>query len=172
MNIEGFHFSNGFRCSDVHILEKLNIFSINIFELSFHQDHIKWRHKLMPLEISKNKSGIVFHLFIYKIHYVLIKQLNVFLGNHNCHYVCRRCLSSYRNQNVSNKQNQRCEQQELTSIRTSNVSHLYWKKHFHKNPIYFRIYAVFEADNEIDNSSIGSKTTSIYNKILYVIVII
>ena len=38
------------------------------------------------------------------------------------------------------------------------------KKHFHKNPLYFRIYADFEADNEIDNSSIGNKTTNIYKQ--------
>ena len=35
------------------------------------------------------------------------------------------------------------------------------KKHFHKNPFYFRIYADFEADNEKDNSSAGNKTTNI-----------
>ena len=34
------------------------------------------------------------------------------------------------------------------------------KKHFHKNPLYFRIYADFEADNEKDNSSIGNKTSN------------
>ena len=35
------------------------------------------------------------------------------------------------------------------------------KKHFQKNLIYFRIFADFEADNEIDNSNIGNKTTDI-----------
>ena len=30
--------------------------------------------------------------------------------------------------------------------------------------MYFRIYADFEADNEIDNSSIGNKTTNIYKE--------
>ena len=44
---------------------------------------------------------------------------------------------------------------------TSPESHLQWKKHFHKNPLYFRIYADFEADNEKDNSSIGNKTINI-----------
>ena len=38
------------------------------------------------------------------------------------------------------------------------------KKHFHKNPLCFRIYADFEADNEIDNSSIGNKTFNIYKQ--------
>ena len=52
----------------------------------------------------------------------------------------------------------------ITSIRTSNESHLHWKKHFHKNPLYFRIYADFEADNEKDNSNIGNKTTNIYKQ--------
>ena len=42
------------------------------------------------------------------------------------------------------------------------------KKSFHKNPLYFRIYADFESDNEKDNSSIGNKATNIYkqNRIL------
>ena len=31
----------------------------------------------------------------------------------------------------------KCEQQELTSIETSNESDLYWKNHFHKNPLEF-----------------------------------
>ena len=38
------------------------------------------------------------------------------------------------------------------------------KKRFHKNPLYFRIYADFEADNEKDNSIIGNKTTNIYKQ--------
>ena len=38
------------------------------------------------------------------------------------------------------------------------------KKHFQKNPIYFRIIADFEADNEIDGSNIGNKTTNIYKQ--------
>ena len=38
------------------------------------------------------------------------------------------------------------------------------KKHFHKNPLNFRIYADFEADNEKDNSKIGNKTTNIYKE--------
>ena len=52
----------------------------------------------------------------------------------------------------------------ITVIKTSNESHLNWKKHFHKNPLYFRIYADFEADNEKDNSIIGNKTANIYNQ--------
>ena len=34
----------------------------------------------------------------------------------------------------------------------------------HKNPLYFRINADFEADNEKDNSSVGKKTTNIYKQ--------
>ena len=52
----------------------------------------------------------------------------------------------------------------ITTIKTSHESHIYWKKHFHKNPLYFMIYADFEADNEIDNSNIGNKTTNIYKQ--------
>ena len=53
---------------------------------------------------------------------------------------------------------------DITSLKTSPDSHLHWKNRFHKNPLYFRIYADFEADNEKDNSSIGNKTTSFYKQ--------
>ena len=63
------------------------------------------------------------------------------------------------------KHKEKCENnKESTTIKTSPDSHLYWKKHFHKNPLYFRIYADFEADNEKDNSSVGNKTTNIYKQ--------
>ena len=38
------------------------------------------------------------------------------------------------------------------------------KNRFHKNPLYFRIYADFEADNEKYSSNIGNKTTNIYKQ--------
>ena len=62
------------------------------------------------------------------------------------------------------KHKQKCGEDNITTIKTSNESHLHWKNHFHKNPLYFRIYADFEADNEKDNSSIGNKTTNIYKQ--------
>ena len=58
----------------------------------------------------------------------------------------------------------KCGNNDITPIRTSPDSHLHWKNHFRKNPLNFRIYADFEADNEIDNSSIGNKTTNIYKQ--------
>ena len=38
------------------------------------------------------------------------------------------------------------------------------KIHFHKNLLYFRTYADFEADIENDNSSIGNKTIYIFKQ--------
>ena len=58
----------------------------------------------------------------------------------------------------------KCENNDITTIRTSSESHLHWKNHFHKNPLYFRIYADFEADNEKDNSIVGNKTTNIFKQ--------
>ena len=58
----------------------------------------------------------------------------------------------------------KCENNDITTIRTSHESHLHWKKHFHKNPLYIRIYADFEADNEKDISNIGKKTTTFYKQ--------
>ena len=145
LNIEGFDFTNGFKTADVKKFEKLNNLSINIFELSFYQDNKIWKHKLIPLEISdKDNSDYEIDLLIYKNHYVLIKKLHVFLGKPNCRYICRRCLSSYTNDKVLQKHKFKCNQQEITTIKTSNESHIYWKKYFHKIPLYFRIYADFE----------------------------
>ena len=59
---------------------------------------------------------------------------------------------------------QNCGQQEITSIRLSAESQLFWKNHFHKNPQQFLIIALFESDIEIDNCSICNKTTEIYKQ--------
>ena len=58
----------------------------------------------------------------------------------------------------------KCENNDINTIRTSSDSHLHWKKHFQKNPLYFGIYADFEANNEKDNSIVGNKTTNIYKQ--------
>ena len=164
MNIQGLDFSSGLKCSVVHKFNELNDLSVNIFELNFYQDQNQWRHKLIPIDISKNDADRVIDLAIYKNHYVLIKKLDVFLGDHNKKYICRRCLSSYTSENMLMKHRQKCGDHNITTIKTSNEPHLYWKKHFHKNPLYFRIYADFEANNEKDNSIVGNKTTNIYKQ--------
>ena len=53
LNINGFDFTNGFKCSDMHRIGKLNNLSINICELNFYQDSDKWKHNLIPIEIRK-----------------------------------------------------------------------------------------------------------------------
>ena len=164
LNINGFDFTKGFRCSDVHKFNELNNLSVNIFELNFYQDEKQWKHKLIPIEVSKNESDRVIDLAIYKNLYVLIKKLDVFLGDHNKKHICRRCLSSYTSEKMLIKHKPKCENNDITTIRSSKESHLHWEKHFHKNPLYFRIYADFEADNEKDNSLIGKKTTNIYKQ--------
>ena len=74
LNIQGFDFSYGFKCSDVHRLNELNNLPINLFELKFYQDQKKWRHKFIPGEFSKNNSYRVIDLAIYKNHYILLKN--------------------------------------------------------------------------------------------------
>ena len=164
LNINDFDFTNGFKCSNVHRFNELNNLSVNIYELNFYQDCDKWKHNLIPIEISKNESDKVIDLLIYKNHYALIKKLHVFLGNHNKSFVCRRCLISYTCENAVKNHKEKCGDDNICTVRTSNESHLFWKKHFHKNPIYFRIIADFEADNEKDYSKIGNKTTNIYKQ--------
>ena len=164
LNFQSFDFTNGFKCNDVHRRNELNNLSLNIYELSFYQVGDKWKHNLIPIEYSKNGSDNVIDLLIYKNQYALIKKLHVFLGDHNKSFVCRRCLNSHTYENALLNHREKCGDDNICTIKTSSESHLCWKKHFHKNPLYFRIIADFEADNEIDNSKIGNKTTNIYKQ--------
>ena len=66
LNIEGFNFTNGFKCSDVHKFIDLMNISVNIFELNLYQEKNKWKQNLIPIEISKNRSDRVVDLLIYK----------------------------------------------------------------------------------------------------------
>ena len=164
LNFQSFDFTNAFKCKDVHKLNELTNLPVNIFELYFYQDDNKWKHNLILIDISKNESDKVIDLIIYKNHYALIKKLHVFLGNHNKRFVCRRCLNSYTCENALINHEEKCGDDNICTIRTSNEPHLYWKKHFHKNPLYFRIIADFEADNEKNDSKKGNKTTNIYKQ--------
>ena len=140
----------------------MNNLCINIFELNFYQDQRKCRHKLIPIEISKNdESGRIVYLLIYKTDYALIKKIIVFLGDHHKNFICRRCLNSYTIKNKLMIREPKCENYDITTISIPSESHLLWKNHFHKNPLYFKIYADFEADNGINISVIGFETTNI-----------
>ena len=160
LNFQSFDFTNGFKCSDVHKFNELNNLSVNIYELNFYQDGDKKKYNSIPIEISKTISNRVVDLLIYKNHYAAIQKLHVFLGNHKKRFVCRRCLNSYTCEIALINHKEKCGDDNICTIRTSNESHLYWKNHFHKNPLFFRIYA----DNEIDNSNVGDKTTNIYKQ--------
>ena len=84
----------------------------------------------------------------------------MFLGDHHKNFKCRRCLSSYTSENMLKIHNPKNKINDITTIRTSRESHLHWKKYVHKNTLFFRIYADFEADSEKDNSIIENKTTN------------
>ena len=136
LNIQDFDFTKGFKCSDVHKFEKLNNLSINIFELIIYQDHNKWRHKLIPNEVSKNGSDRVIVLLIYKNHYALIKKLNIFSGDHHKTFICRRCLNSFTSENLLKLHKLKCGEDDITTIRTSQKSHFYWKKNIFIRTLY------------------------------------
>ena len=153
-----------FKTSDVTKLEEMNNLAISIFELQFYQEGIKWKHKLIPIEVSENNSETMIDLLIYKNHYVLIKKLYVFSGKRDSKFVCRRCLTCFTNENILVKRTERCRQQYITAIRVSKEIQLMWKKHFHKIPLYFRIYGDFECNNKIEGSHIGNKTTNIFKQ--------
>ena len=130
LNFQCFDFTNGFKCSDVHKFNDLNNLSVNIFESNFYQDKNKWKHSLIPIEISKNESDSVVDLIIYKNHYVLNRKINVFLGDHHKNFICRRYLSSYTSENMLMLHEPKCEKNDITTIRTSPDSYLHCKKMF------------------------------------------
>ena len=123
LNNDGFDFANGYICRDVHKFEKSNSLSKNIIELNFYQ--YQWKNKLVTIEIGGNLSEMVFDLKIYKNRYVLVKKLHLTIGTHLCRYICKRCLSCYAIRNVLVKRKERCEQQKIGAINTSNKSLLY-----------------------------------------------
>ena len=125
LNFQSFDFTNGSKCSDVHKFNELINLSVNIFELNFYQDGDKWKHNLIPIEISKNESDRVVDLLIYKTHYALINKLNVFLGDHHENFICRRCLNSYTCGNALTNHKEKCVDDNICTIRTSKYSHLY-----------------------------------------------
>ena len=145
LNFQSFDSTNGFKCGDVQRFNELNNLSENLYELNFYQDGEKWKHNLIPIEISKNESDNVIDLLIYKNHYVFIKKLHVFLGDHNKSFVCRRCLNSYTCENalINLKKNVELIIYVLSEHRMNHI--FIEKKDFHKNPLYFRIIADFEA---------------------------
>ena len=52
-----------------------------MFEIMFYQDQNKWRHKLIPIEVSKNNSDRVTDLAIYKNYFLEIITKNLFVDN-------------------------------------------------------------------------------------------
>ena len=78
LNIEFFDFTNGFKCGDVHRYNELNRVSINVFELIFYQNGDKWKHKLIPIEISINKSNKFIDLKSAKIIMLSLKNYMFF----------------------------------------------------------------------------------------------
>ena len=58
----------------------------------------------------------------------------------------------------------KCENNDIIPSRISPESHIHWKNHFPKIPLYFRKYAVFEAHDEMDNPIVINKTTKIYRQ--------
>ena len=73
-------------------------------------------------------------------------------------------LKCFTGHNVLVKQKQRCGKQRTAAFKTSNESHLYWKKYFQYFPLFIRVYADFETDNKVDIYSVGNKTTDNYKQ--------
>ena len=172
LNFQSFDFTNGFKCSDVHRFNELNNLSVNIYELIFYQDGDKWKHNLLPIEISKNGSDRVVDLLIYKNHYALIKKLHVFLGNHNKSFVCRQCLNSYTCENALKNHKEKCGDDNICTIRTSNKFHFFGKNTFIKIHYILGLLPILKLIMKKITLRYETKQPTFTNKILYLMVII
>ena len=74
LNFQSFDFTNGFKCNDIHKVNELNNVSVNIYDLNFYQDFDKWKHNLIPIEISKNESDKIVDLLIYIKNIMLLSK--------------------------------------------------------------------------------------------------
>ena len=63
LNFEGFAFKHGYSCTDLHKFEKMNNSSEVIFELIFYPEQNIWKHKQIPIGISKNVSDRIVVFF-------------------------------------------------------------------------------------------------------------
>ena len=80
-------------------------------------------------------------------------------------------MNSYTSENRLMIYKPKCGNNDITAIRTSSESPPHWRDHFHKNPLFSRIIAGFEAGNEIeDRKAVCNKTTNILNKTQYLMV--
>ena len=78
-----------------------------MFGLNFYQFGNQWKYKLNDIENSKFISDRVADEIIYKSHYLLIKNLNVFSTEHDPKKICRQFLNGYTSQNVLLKHKRR-----------------------------------------------------------------
>ena len=84
----------------------------------------------MLIETRKSESDKIYDLLIYKNRYALIKNLHVFLGNHNKCFVCRQCLNSYTIENALINHEDKCGEDNKCTIRKSSKSHFIGKNIF------------------------------------------
>ena len=172
LNFQNFDFTNGFKCSDVHRFNEINKLSVNIYELTFYQDGDKRKHNLLPIEISKNGSDKVVDLLIYKKHYALIKKLHVFLGDHNKSFVCRWCLNSYTCEKALIKHKEKCGDDNMCTIRTSNESHLYWKNIFIRIHYILGLLLILKLIMKSMVPILVKRQPIFTNKVLYLMIIV
>ena len=132
------------RLVDIPRFERLNpTLSINVFEYSTEEDNV---YKLVPLYISKhNENRRNIDLILYKNHYILLKELHVFIGKHDNCYVCRNCLSSYSIQSELVTHKRICGNKDKSVYILCTETHVKWDKYYQKMSIYSIIIADFEA---------------------------
>ena len=73
-------------------------------------------------------------------------------------------MNSYPSENALINHKEKCGEDNISTKRTSPDSHIYWKNHFHNNPVCFRIFADFEANKEYEGGVFGNKTTNFYKQ--------
>ena len=163
LNINDIDLTDGMKIKDINKFEKLNNNqSINVFELEKDKT-------LVPLYISENYlDKTIIDLLLYKNHYILIKKLHLYINNsHDYKIVCRKCLSSFNNNERLKEHQILCNDKKAIKYKPYHEKYLSWNKYHEKMPIYITVIADFECRNQPINNNDNNteKTQRLYKQI-------
>lgn len=150
---------------DYNTIKKFNnqnneIIEVNVFNIDVNgETSIK---RISPIFISHhNPKGC--NLLYYEGHYVLCKDISVFLNKTEKHksYPCLNCLTSYSTQNALNNHLIECKNYDSSKVTFSKDEYLSFNKYHYKNKVPFTIYADFESWNKVLNNEVSNTSTEV-----------
>jgi len=140
------------------------LIEVNVFEINDQK-------QLTPIIINHDyyiNQGKYCNLLYYNGHYVLCKNVSLFIANEqtHIHFPCLRCMTSYRKKEELVNHKKFCENNEVGGNTFPKNDYLTYNKFYYKNKVPFTIYCDLEAWNRpINNDNENEeKTTKIFEQ--------